>query len=164
MPKLIKNGELVENSWQIYTEAGDDAAFESGNWLLPLENYLNLQEAAHPNMENLGVIVPGDTDVGELAKIPATVPVVAIDFPVFTDGRGFTLGRTLREHCDFTGELRATGNYMLDQLFYLKRCGFSSFAIADEADMQTVNDALSSFSVKYQAAIDEPQPLFRRRS
>jgi uncharacterized protein (DUF934 family) len=88
--------------------------------------------------------------------------LVVINFPVFTDGRGFSYARELRER-GFKGELRASGNFIRDQLTYLRRCGFNAFSMADDAQLASALDSLSDFSESYQAAPDQPLPLFRRR-
>lgn len=161
MPKLVKNHEIHENTWHV---ASQDSTLSEGMWLLGLEQYLAQREANNPNLANLGIILPGDTDPESLSGMPLDVAVIAIDFPAFTDGRGFSLARSLREYFDYSGEIRATGYFLLDQVFYLSRCGFNAFEIGDDANIETFLNALDTFSVKYQAAIDEPQPLFRRRS
>ncbi|MOA67076.1 hypothetical protein D3C78_1940870 [compost metagenome] len=69
----------------------------------------------------------------------------------------------LRDRYKFTGELRAIGDVLRDQLFYMKRCGFDAFALRADKDPVEALESLKDFSVTYQAATDEPQPLFRRR-
>ena len=86
----------------------------------------------------------------------------AVNLPVFTDGRGFSYARELRER-GYRGELRATGHFLRDQLTYLRRCGFDAFQMADETDLEAALERLEDFSEHYQASIDQPLPLFRRR-
>jgi len=90
------------------------------------------------------------------------IDLVVINFPVFTDGRGFSYGRELRER-GYTGELRAGGNFLRDQMTYLRRCGFNAFQFPDESVLESALASLEDFSEHYQAAIDDPIPLFRRR-
>ena len=93
--------------------------------------------------------------------------MIAVHFPKAADGRGYTTARLLRERYGFTGELRAFGDIGRDQLFYLNRVGFDSFAIGEEPGVGNVADALSAFDdfpEAYQAASDQPEPLFRRRA
>ena len=71
--------------------------------------------------------------------------------------------RTLRERYNCQGELRAIGDVLIDQLFYLKRCGFDTFALRSDQNSQAACDSLTTFSDSYQAAVDQPTPLFRRR-
>ncbi|MBL0231488.1 MAG: DUF934 domain-containing protein [Moraxellaceae bacterium] len=89
--------------------------------------------------------------------------IIALDFPAFADGRGYSYAVLLRQRYGFTGELRATGDVFKDNLFYLKRCGFNSFAVRADKDLQVSLQGLTDFSEVYQASIDQNQPLYRRR-
>ena len=89
-------------------------------------------------------------------------PLIAVNFPSFMDGRGFSIGRLLKERYGFTGQLRAIGNAIPDQLFYLKRCGFTSFDLKDGTDLEAACQSLNDFDVSYQSAYDQPEALFRR--
>jgi uncharacterized protein (DUF934 family) len=91
------------------------------------------------------------------------IPLVAINFPTFMDGRGFSYARELRER-GFRGELRATGRFIRDQLAYLARCGFDAFEMEDASELEEALASLNDFSEFYQASAAQPQPLFRRRS
>jgi len=141
MPKLIRRGEIVE---------------DDGAELLNLDQWLSAPEKAR------GVrLEPGEAPLplfGHLAEIP----VVAINFPTFTDGRGFSYARVLRER-GFAGELRATGHFIRDQLAYLARCGFDAFQMTDDTLLEEALPSLSDFTEFYQAAADQELPLFRRR-
>ncbi|HEY7774782.1 MAG TPA: DUF934 domain-containing protein [Marinagarivorans sp.] len=161
MPKLIKDGKLQENPWKtLEQDRLDDAELSSGNYLVPLDAWLALPPAER---ETIGLWIGGDTNPSALSSALAKAPAIAIRFAGFADGRGFSLARILREDCDFGGELQAAGNFMQDQLFYLKRCGFNAFDIADDADIDAMLVSLQDFSNSYQASHDEPRPLFRRR-
>lgn len=111
-----------------------------------------------------GVTLPVDCDLDALDIDLKNTPLICIEFSLFTDGRGFSLARSLRERFDYTGELRAVGNFIPDQLHYMRRCGFSSFEFADEIEESTIRECLDAFSEHYQAAVDDPQPLFRKRA
>ncbi len=164
MPKLVKNGELTAHSWVALRTENDvnSTDLNQGQWLVPAEQFETIAQA-HPNAQ-LGVLASPATDPEQLKTISESVEIVAIDFPAFMDGRGFSLARTVREYADFAGEIRAVGHFIHDQIFYLSRCGFNSFEFNDETTIETVQAFLSSFSESYQAGTDEPQPLFRRRS
>lgn len=162
MPKLIKNGECQTNKWQTLATPIDiqDADLTTGNYLVPLSAWLENPDIRN---ENIGVWLDGDTDAGQLTSTLTSASAIAVVFAAFADGRGFSLARILREDCDFTGELIAAGNYIQDQLFYLKRCGFSAFSVDDDADIDSMLISLQDFSNSYQASCDESRPLFRRR-
>lgn len=106
---------------------------------------------------------PSD-DPAAIAERLGEIDVVAIDFPQFTDGRGYSIARLLRERYGYMGEIRAVGEVLRDNLFYLSRCGFDSFALSDESTAEEALAHLSTFSDAYQASVERPQPLFRRRA
>lgn len=142
MPKLIKNAAIVE----------DDSPE-----VLDLEQWLECEERSTRAV----ILEPGETLAPLLAHI-AEIPVAMVNFPTFMDGRGFSYGRELREH-GYSGELRAVGHFMRDQMAYLSRCGFDAFQLEDESQLEGALESLEDFSEYYQASIDQPQPLFRRR-
>jgi uncharacterized protein (DUF934 family) len=86
-----------------------------------------------------------------------------VHFPTFTDGRGYSTARLLRERYGYRGELRAVGDVLRDQLFYLSRVGFDAFALRQDQDAEGALASLADFSESYQASVERPQPLFRRR-
>jgi uncharacterized protein (DUF934 family) len=92
------------------------------------------------------------------------VTLIAIDFPMFTDGRGYSTARLLRERLKYTGELRAVGDVPRDSLFYLSCCGFDGFVLDTDAAIEPALASLSDFSDAYQTSVARPQPLFRRRA
>jgi uncharacterized protein (DUF934 family) len=161
MPKLIKNGTLQDNPWTLMNEedwTSDSAVLN--RVLLPLAFWLANPEQFTPNM---GVWLRSDEDPELLSSALAKLPAIAIVFGIFSDGRGFSLARMLREDFDFSGELQAAGDFMQDQLCYLQRCGFDAFVVADDADTASMMVNLRDFSDSYQATYAEPRPLFRRR-
>jgi uncharacterized protein (DUF934 family) len=93
----------------------------------------------------------------------ARVTRVEVHFPKFGDGRGFSIGRLLRERHGYTGELRAVGHITRDHLFFLESCGFDAFELRDGEDPQAALAAFVDFSESYQASPKRPLPLFRRR-
>jgi uncharacterized protein (DUF934 family) len=70
----------------------------------------------------------------------------------------------LRERFAYNGEIRALGDVLRDQLFLLRRCGFDAFAVRQDKDIEAALAGLNAFSESYQTAVDQPQPLFRRRA
>jgi uncharacterized protein (DUF934 family) len=110
-----------------------------------------------------GVLLgPGD-DPQAIADHLHEIEVIAVEFPQFTDGRGYSIARLLRERHGFKGEIRAVGEVLRDNLFYLSRCGFDSFVLSDQSRLDEAIADLSTFSDAYQASVERPQPLFRRR-
>lgn len=157
--KIIKDGAVVDDKWQVLdaeaTEVPDGAV------IVPLSLW-NEQKDALAQRDQLGIWLNSDESPQLIADSLASFAVIAINFPAFADGRGFTYGRELREQHKYQGEIRAIGEFIRDQLFFLKRCGFNAFAL-DGVDLDNALDSFADFSDAYQAAIDQPEPLFKRR-
>ena len=120
---------------------------------------------ANPSRPEAGEVLrlePGD-DPARAADRLRSAARVEVNFPSFTDGRGYSVARLLRERHGYQGELRAVGDVQRDQLFYLARCGFDAFLLRDGLDAQEALSALHDFSEAYQASVERPEPLFRRR-
>lgn len=164
MPKLTKHGELLTDNWQVVAKESTPAPADlsTGQWLAHIKWYLENQNEL-TGRDNVGVWLDSDDEAESVLSLIDRLAVIGVNFPVFTDGRGFSIGRTIRERYKFAGELRAIGNFMQDQLFYLKRCGFDTFSVSDNADVESMAVSLKDFSDCYQAAVDQPVPLFRRR-
>ena len=111
----------------------------------------------------LVVLQPGDDPRALEDRLPG-LTVVAVHFPKYGDGRGYSLGRLLRERYGYKGELRAIGAVARDHLQLLARCGFDSFELREGEDPQEALAGLTDFSEAYQASAAQPEPLFRRRS
>ena len=92
-----------------------------------------------------------------------SLPIIAIDVPIFADGRNFTLGNLLRTRYGFKNELRAIGDIMRDQLFFLKRSGFDSYLIKEGRNAEEAIASLNDFTQPYQGAVDDV-PVWRRLS
>lgn len=110
----------------------------------------------------LGVRVPSD-------KLPDDIPhidrlaLIAIEFPKFTDGRGYSVGRMLRDRHGYTGELRAVGWVLRDNLFYMERCGFDAFELKAGKPLESALEAFHEFAATYQADAADKRPIYRRR-
>lgn len=164
MQKLTKTGSVQSLDWEM-TEREQALSIDSlasGNWLVHIEQFIS-NASSLSGHDNIGIWLAADDDAAKLAPFCKQLKVVAVNFPAFTDGRGFSHARIIREQLGFSGELVATGGFMQDQLFYLKRCGFDSFHVADDADIDSMRASLQDFEHSYQAAADDPRPIFRKR-
>jgi uncharacterized protein (DUF934 family) len=133
-----------------------------GNILVPLKHWLEHGAELDQQAGLVGVWLESDEEVEALADDLAQLPVVALNFPKFVDGRGFSSARLLRDRYDYRGEIRAIGNVIQDQLFMLQRCGFSQFCLADEVNLEAAATSLNDFSDSYQTGADQAEPLFKR--
>ena len=163
MPKLIKQGTVIDDDWTLIKELADDAAVPSGRVILPLSAFEARRDAL-ADQAGLGVWLDSDEAPSRLQDALQQLAVIAINFPAFTDGRGYSYAQLLRQRYDYRGEIRAVGDVLRDQLFYMKRCGFDAFALRADQDPSTCLAAFNDFSDCYQAAADQPSPLFRRRA
>ena len=113
--------------------------------------------------EGIVVLKPAD-DPATLAPRFGELRAIAIEFPSFTDGRGYSHARLLRERFGWKGELRAVGDVGRDQLLYLSRCGFDAFVLKDASRLEEALAGLDDYREGYQATVERPQPLLRRRA
>lgn len=165
MRKLIKNGAVVADDWEfVDADHGSVDALPTGKVIVPLALWRESKAELSKHLPKVGVWLNGEEDTALLRDDIADLPLIAVNFPAFTDGRGFTAGRLLRERHGFTGELRAVGNFLRDQLCYLRRCGFNAFSLDEKYDPEAALASLNDFSEFYQGAVDQPLPLFRRRA
>jgi uncharacterized protein (DUF934 family) len=155
MLRLIKHGCITDDAW---LPLNPDTAGPAPSQICTLQQWLHLDDK-----NGSAVQLESGQEPAALFDFLGQIQLVVINFPVFTDGRGFSYARDLREH-GYRGELRAGGNFIRDQLTYLHRCGFDAFQMVDEAALQDALASLADFSEHYQAAIDQPLPLFRRRT
>lgn len=102
---------------------------------------------AHPDT---GVLLQPDDDFETLLPDLPRLRLIAVNFPVFTDGRGYSTARLLRERHGYRGELRALGDVLRDQLYFLRRCGFDAFALRAGQDAVAALRAFDDYSVSYQ--------------
>ena len=168
MAQLIKNGIVAVDPWKTLEinegETAETVALPAGDLIVPLAVW----EARQPELatrERLGLLLQPDDQVETVAADLPRFAVIAVNFPKFVDGRGYSTAALLRQRYGYTGELRAVGNVLHDQLFFMKRVGFDSYALLDSKNVAYAIEAgFTSFSDAYQAATDEPQPHFRRRA
>ena len=168
MPKLIKNDRIIDDNWQILrlaeNQTPDSQSLPETPSLLPLAVWLARKEQILSSGIPAGVWLESNEGPELLADDLDRLPVIGINFPKFTDGRGYSTARLLRERYRYQGEIRAIGDVLQDQLFFMKRCGIDAFAVREDKDIEAALSALRGFSETYQAAVDQPVPLFRRRA
>jgi uncharacterized protein (DUF934 family) len=145
---LIKNGALTADP---YVTVDDDAALPDSAPVIVTAARL-LAGAAEILMRTapVGVIWPNNKNVADLAPFLDRLAVVALVFPNFKDGRGYSQARLLRERYGFRGELRATGQILRDQFVFLVRAGFDALDVAKAADAEAFASALARYTVFYQ--------------
>jgi uncharacterized protein (DUF934 family) len=163
MPRrLLRDGLIVDDDWLYVAETEGVAA---AALILTLAEWQNERDAWIARGGRLGVVLSPAHKVELVAPDISRFSLIAAEFSGPSDGRGYSQARMLREQYEFSGEVRATGYVRRDQLFFLARCGFNSFEMAD-ADLKDAYTALSTFSRAYQPSNDAGLPLklpYRRR-
>jgi uncharacterized protein (DUF934 family) len=163
--EIIKGREVVADDWTVLRldedQAADSAEIPAGKVIVPLTVW-QAQRSALESRAVIGVWLAPDERPEALKGDLEKFGVVAIDFPKFTDGRGYSLAFNLRKRLAYTGELRAIGDVLRDQLFSMHRVGFDAFATRPDRNIHDALKGLTVFSEVYQASVDVNQPLFRR--
>ncbi|MDD7912105.1 MULTISPECIES: DUF934 domain-containing protein [Pseudovibrio] len=124
---VYKNGTIQEDHWEYLLD--EDPVPEHGQWIVPLERFLEDADAFKSDGLRLGVVIRAGEDVNRLAGLLDRLELVAVEFPSFADGRGFSAARLLAERYEFSGEIRAVGPFILDQIGFMQRCGINAFAL-----------------------------------
>ena len=164
--KIIKHSSIVDDNWTLVRlaegETTESVQLPAGDLIVPLKVW-QARKTELLQRPQRGVWLAPDEVAQDIATDLGHLQVVAIDFPAFADGRGYSTAALLRSRFGWRGELRAIGDVLKDQLFYLSRVGFDAYALREGKDIEDAVKALNDFSETYQAAVDEPLPLFRRR-
>ena len=165
MPNIIKNKEVVADDWSVLRlnegDAAEGIAIPSGKVIVPLAVW-QAQRATLQGRSDLGIWFGSSERPEALKEDIARFQVIAVDFPKFADGRGYSIAYNLRARLGYTGELRAIGDVLRDQLFYMQRVGFNAFVIRADRDVHDALKSLTDFSEPYQTSWDQKSPLFRR--
>ena len=168
MSKIIKNGQIIDDGWQVLKLAEEQTAeaitLPDAPTLLPLAVWLARKDEILAGKQPVGIWLESNEGPETIANDLAHFTVIGVNFPKFADGRGYSTARLLRERFAYTGEILALGDVLRDQLFLLRRCGFDAFAVRQDKDIEAALAGLTAFSESYQTAVDQPQPLFRRRA
>jgi len=160
MPRLIKRGAVVDDPAILVRETSSDLP-QGAPVIVPLARWCDDRDALAAR-DIAGVWLAPAEDPYALADDVDVLRVIAVDFPVFSDGRGYSTARLLRERLGYDGELRAIGDVQRDQLYYLSQVGFDAFAIAHDRDVEGALASLRDFSDGYQLT-QVRTPWFRRR-
>jgi uncharacterized protein (DUF934 family) len=158
--QIIKDGKIINDD--VRHLADDDAptgtrfTVSSTRWLKEKENLL-----AEGGV--VGVRLHGGNSVAGLAGDLPLFDLVVVEFPALADGRSFSLSRLLRERYGYGGEIRARGDFIRDQVYFLARVGVNAFEPAEGTHLEHLLPALTDFTVNYQAAADDKEPVYRKR-
>lgn len=135
---------------------------DTENWMITLENWQANQDALQSRQYPVAILVPSSTELNAFLPFGLTdintlpIAFIAIDFPTYTDGRGFSLAQILRSQYGWRGELRAVGDVLIDTIHYLSRCGFNSFLVKEGHDPELALKSFATFTVHYQKSYFKP--------
>lgn len=153
----LEHGEariVTDDPWTLVREPSTPRP--DGLLMLPLMHWLE-SPSTH------AVWLGPDDEVESLVPWLGSLPLIALDFSSFRDGRAYSQAYLLRSRFGWAGELRAIGDVLRDQLSHMRQCGFDSFAVREDKSAEDALKGLAGMSVLYGRSVIEPRPLFRRR-
>jgi uncharacterized protein (DUF934 family) len=163
--QIIKNRAVVADDWTLLRlaegQSAETVAVLEGKVIVPLAVWLAQREVLAKRAD-IGVWIASDERPETIRDEVRKFGVIAVDFPKFTDGRGYSIAYNLRTRLGYQGELRAIGDVLRDQLFAMQRVGFDAFDTRPDRSIHDALKGLTVFSEVYQASVDQKAPLFRR--
>lgn len=166
MSKLIKDRALANDNWTLLKEATGPEVLEAirgKNLIVPVKFWLENSNEIGLHEGSIGIWLDSNESPNMIGSDLSLIPIIALNFPSFTDGRSYSNARLIRQGFSYQGELRAIGDVLRDQLYYMSQCGFNSFSLRYDQDAELCLQAFDDFSTNYQATVEQPVPLFRRR-
>jgi len=158
--QIIKDREIVENNW---LHLDDEATLVAGDITVSLTRWQEQHVTLSKHEGGLGLRLTGEDPLEEIVPDLAAFSMMVLIFPAFIDGRCYSFARLLRDRYHYTGEIRAQGDVLRDQLFYMSQSGINSFELANPDNIESALSAFNDFSESYQTTALKPQPLYRRR-
>lgn len=154
--------QVIEDQWVVVREAETATSQPVSQEILPFSRWQG-RDPQDATAQPRAIWISPDDDFESCTEQLGQLKLIAVDFPSFRDGRGYSIGYLLRSRYGWKGELRAIGDVLRDQLNYMRRCGFDAFALRADKNIRDALKSFSRYSVQYQGAVDQPLPLFRRR-
>lgn len=158
---LIKDRAIAEDVWHDVTE--DEAVATDGPIIVSLDQWNQFRNLLIGRNAPLGIRLRSDQPPELIEDFLDRFELIAIEFPVLQDGRGFSYARLLRERFGYEGEIRAIGQVAQDQIFFMQRCGFNSYALPEDRDVDGAIKAVDEITVAYQPAADNANSRIRKR-
>ncbi len=149
--QIIKDKQIIDDTWSY---VADDAELKAGNISVSLARWKQDKQQLLAHDGKLGVRIGPDDSIDDISPDLENIQLIELDFPDFADGRLFSHSWLLRSRYNYQGEIRATGRYMPDQVFYLSRVGVNAFNPEKVEDLPIVLSNLNDFTVKYQKSIN----------
>lgn len=166
MQKLINRTSIIDNPWTLLKVDADPEILQSAagkNLIVPVKFWQLYKNEVNGYAGDIAIWLDSNEQVAQIAEDLHSFPLIALNFPLFSDGRSYTNARELRQRYNYKGEIRAIGDVLRDQLYYMAQCGFDSFELREDQDAEFCLHAFTDFKTNYQSTVLEPTPLFRRR-
>jgi uncharacterized protein (DUF934 family) len=157
---LVKGGAEIANDCAFVPDGG--ALPESGRFSVSFGRYLGLKQGRENGPLPDGVRLAPVDDPAQLEPFLPEIALIEVDFPRYTDGRGFSQAQLLRRRYGYSGEIRAVGHVLRDQIFYMHRSGIDAYETR-RAGLSEVLEALAEFTEAYQPAVSGQAAIFRKR-
>lgn len=148
---LIKNGALLEDT---FTSVVDDTPMPVNGSIVSLSRFARERHSLLARNAPLGVRLQSSESPESLGEDVHRLSVVALEFPKFRDGRGFSWARMLRSRLGYTGEIRAVGDYLYDQIAFMHRVGIDAFEVRENFTLAEFRRALGEITDVYQPSAD----------
>lgn len=160
--QLVKGNRRIQDHWVRLD--GKAQIPDVGDIIVPITRWPADRSMLLARKGGVGVVIEGGDSLEAIREDLEQITLVVLDFPSFADGRNYSNARLLRERHRYTGELRAVGEVLRDQLFYLARCGIDAYEVRDDCDIDDFLLGLNDFSQVYQATGDDRTPIYRLRA
>ena len=158
---LLKSGQIVEDTW-LHLDDEQEMPVR-GDVIVSLERWLNEDETLRSRDGKVGIRLKNDQSPAQVADDLDAFDVFVLEFPKYTDGRAYSAARLLRDRYGFDGEVRASGDVLIDQYGMMRRCGFNAYEIKDSADITAWEAAEKRISSHYQPAADGVAAIWAKR-
>ena len=146
--QILKDREIIEDNFRYIA---DEEVIEGDNISLSLARWQQEKTQLQQHDGKLGIRL-NSTDTAEaIVNDLADISLIELNFPAFTDGRLFSTAKLLRTRYGYQGEIRAVGQFMVDQVCYLAKVGVNAFQLSNETQLPLALTLLDDFSVSYQA-------------
>lgn len=165
MTQIIVDKQIIQDDW---TLVADDSLLTKEKEIINFIRWDNAEGTdkasliAKRDAGTLGIQMNAGDTADLLANDCQNFALINVVFPKFADGRGYSTARLLRERYGFTGQLRAVGDVLFDQLFFMMRCGFNAMSMREDQDLDLAIKGFETFSDPYQGDVNDTRPLFRR--
>ncbi len=159
---LIKDGKFVEDPFIAVPD--DEALPAAAPVIVTLERFKKERQALLASGKPLGIRLKSSENPESLKDDLPRIALIAIEFPIFRDGRGFSWARMLRTRLGYKGEIRAVGHFLYDQLAFLVRVGFDAFEVRQDFRAEDFDRAMREMHYVYQPSADGRRTILDERS